>query len=73
MCSGKECQLLRRDGKTKQIEMPVTVLPNANNEQLLFVTLNFKPCEMQWLDKHFNRTERSRGCKACVSESNERN
>jgi hypothetical protein len=33
MWSGKECQLLKRGGHTKQQEMPVTVLPN-NNEQL---------------------------------------
>jgi hypothetical protein len=37
MCSGKECQLLRRGGQTKQLEMPVTVLPNVQNEQMLFV------------------------------------
>jgi len=27
-----------------QLEMPITVLPNVKNEQLLFVTLDFKPC-----------------------------
>jgi hypothetical protein len=43
MYSGKECQLLmRRGGQTKQLEMPVTVLPNVKNEQLLFVTLDFQ-------------------------------
>jgi hypothetical protein len=42
---GKECQLLRRGGQTKQLEMPVTMLPNVKNEQLLFVTLGFKPCK----------------------------
>jgi hypothetical protein len=43
--SHKECQLLRRGGQTKQLEMPVTMLPNVKNEQLLFVTLDFKPCK----------------------------
>jgi hypothetical protein len=43
MCSVKECQLLRRGGRTKQLEMPVTVLPYVTNEHLLFVTLDFKP------------------------------
>jgi hypothetical protein len=45
-CSGKECQLLRRGRQTKQLEMPVTVLPYVKNEQLLFVTLDFKPCKI---------------------------
>jgi hypothetical protein len=39
MYSGKECQLLRRGGQTKQLEMPVTVLPNFKNEELLYATL----------------------------------
>jgi hypothetical protein len=43
--SGKERQLLRRDGQTKPLEMSVTVLPNIKDEQLLFVTLDFRPCK----------------------------
>jgi hypothetical protein len=39
--SGKECQLLKRSGQTKKLDIPVTVLPNINNEQLLSVTLDF--------------------------------
>jgi hypothetical protein len=42
---GKERQLLKSGGQTKQLEMPVTVLPNVINEQLLFVALDFKPCK----------------------------
>jgi hypothetical protein len=41
--SGMECQLLRICGQTKQLEIQVTLLPNVKNEQLLFVTLDFKP------------------------------
>jgi hypothetical protein len=43
--SGKECRLLRSGGQTKQPEIPVTVLPHVKNEQLPFVTLEFKPCK----------------------------
>jgi hypothetical protein len=41
MCNGKECQFLRCGVQTKQLEMPLTVLPNVNNEQLLFVMSDF--------------------------------
>jgi hypothetical protein len=37
--------LLRSGGQTKQLEIPVTVLPNVKKEQLLFVALDFKPCK----------------------------
>jgi len=30
---------------TKQLEMPLTVLPNVMNEQLLFVGSDFKQCK----------------------------
>jgi len=43
--SGKECQLLKSGGQTKEFKIPVTVLPNIKNEHLLFVTLDFKPCK----------------------------
>jgi hypothetical protein len=43
--SSKERQLLRRGGQTKRLEMPVTVLPNVKNEQLLFAMLDFRPCK----------------------------
>jgi len=42
MCNVKDCQLLRLSGQTKQLEMLVTVLSNIKNEQVLFVTLDFK-------------------------------
>jgi len=42
---GKECRLLRRDGQKKQLDVPVTVLPNIKHEQLLFVTMDFKQCK----------------------------
>jgi len=45
MCNGKECQLFRRGQKKKQLEILVTVLPNVNNVQLLFVMLDFKECK----------------------------
>jgi len=51
MCiySSMECQLLRRCGQTKELEIPVTVLPYVKNElssvYLPFVTLDFKLCE----------------------------
>jgi hypothetical protein len=34
--------LLNAAGRQKQLEVPVKVLPNINNEQLLFVMLDFK-------------------------------
>jgi hypothetical protein len=46
MCSGKECQLLRCSEQGKQLKMQVTILPNVKNEQLLFVTLDFKSCKI---------------------------
>jgi hypothetical protein len=45
VCSGKECQLLRRGVQTNQFNMPVTLLLNVSIEQLLFVTLDFKLCK----------------------------
>jgi len=36
---------LRDGGHTKQLEIPVKVVPNYKNEQLLFVTLDFNPCK----------------------------
>jgi hypothetical protein len=42
MCSGKECQLLKRGGQTNRLEMLVHILPNVNNEPLMLVTLDFK-------------------------------
>jgi hypothetical protein len=38
MCSGKGYQLLRRGGQTKRLEMLTPLLPNVNNELVLFVT-----------------------------------
>jgi hypothetical protein len=35
----------RRGGRTKEIEMPVTVLPNIEDDHLLFVVLDLKPCK----------------------------
>jgi hypothetical protein len=43
LCSGKDCQLLRQGRQTKQLEISMTVLSNIKNEQLLFLTLDFKP------------------------------
>jgi hypothetical protein len=40
MCSGKECQLLKRGGQGKEIEMLLTVLPNVNMERTLSVKLD---------------------------------
>jgi len=44
-CSCKGYQLLIHGRQTKQLKMLVTVLPNVTNEQLLFVTLDFKICK----------------------------
>jgi len=43
MCICKECQLLRCNKQAKQLEMSVTLLVDFENEQLLFVMLDFKP------------------------------
>jgi hypothetical protein len=42
---GKEYQLLRSGGQTKQLEVPVTMLPNLKKAKLLFVTLDSKLCK----------------------------
>jgi len=34
MCSGKEYQLIRYNGQTKQFEMLVTMVPNIKKEHL---------------------------------------
>jgi len=50
---GKSIVETRR--QTKQLEMPVAVLPNVKNEQLLFVTLDFKTVgDVQWVKKFLN-------------------
>jgi hypothetical protein len=38
-------RLLRRGEQTKQLEMLVTVLPDTNSEQLLFVTEQYERCD----------------------------
>jgi hypothetical protein len=48
MCSGKEYQLLRCGGQTKQPEMLVTMLPYVRNKQLLFFGIGLQTMqEMQ--------------------------
>jgi hypothetical protein len=37
--------IVEKRGQAKQLEMPMTVLPNVKNEQLQFVTLDLKPCK----------------------------
>jgi len=42
MCINKECQLFRHGKQTNKLEIPVTMLLYVENEQLLFVILDFK-------------------------------
>jgi hypothetical protein len=68
MGSDKECQLLRCDRQTKQLEMPVTMLPNIKNKHLLFVTIS--SCARNSVTQgsfELNGLVTARGC---VSKSN---
>jgi len=41
-CQG--ISIVETNGQTKQLKMPMTMLPNVKNKQLMFVTMDFKPC-----------------------------
>jgi hypothetical protein len=65
------CQLYRRGGgRTKQLEMPVAVLPKCQERTVSACEVGLQTVQkVQWLKKDFNWKEQACSCKGYASKS----